>query len=122
MEIKQLTNARVQNFKKMEKRRVVFALGVVYGTAKEKIKQIPKLIEEVINQTDLAEFDRSNFSEYGDFSLNFESVFYVDSPDYNTYMNVKELVFQSIYQRFEAEKIEFAYPTQTVYLEKEQKA
>lgn len=116
----ELTDARVQNFKKMEKRRVVFSLGVVYGTRQEKLASIPKIIKEIIDQTELAEPDRCHFIEYGDFSLNFETVYYVQSPDYNIHMDVKQKINLAIAKKFEQEKIDFAFPTQTIFMGKEQ--
>ena len=43
-----LTDSRVRNYKRMEKRRVVFQFGVTYGTSVEKLKEIPKIVEEII--------------------------------------------------------------------------
>ena len=115
---KELTAVRVQNFKKMERRRVAFTLGVVYGTKAEKIEKIPVIVGEVIGETENTNFDRCHFNGFGDFALNFEIVFYVNSPDYNLYMDIREKINLGLYRAFEREKIEFAYPTQTVYLNK----
>ena len=54
----ELTTARVQNFGIMEKRRVVFSLGVTYDTAQDKLEKIPDTIKNIIKQVDLVEFDR----------------------------------------------------------------
>jgi small-conductance mechanosensitive channel len=77
------------------------------------------LIQEIIESQELATFDRSHFSRYGDFSLNFETAYYVESPDYKTYMDVQQAVNLAIYERFHQEEIEFAYPTQTLYVQNE---
>ena len=114
----ELTSARVQNFKKMEKRRVAFNLGVIYGTKSEKLEKIPTLIKEIVSKVKSAEFDRCHFKSYGDFSLNFEIVYYVNSAEYQDYMEVNQLVNLEIYKKFAEEKIEFAYPTQTVFVNK----
>ena len=114
-----MTGARIQNFKKMEKRRVKFLLGVVYGLSAEKLEQIPLFIKEIIDSVDGAEFERSHFNAYGDFSLNFETVYY-SSTQYEEHMDIQQKVYLAIYKKFEEEKIEFAYPTQTIFLEKTQ--
>jgi small-conductance mechanosensitive channel len=114
----ELTSTRVQNFKKMKERRVIFNLGVVYGTSSEKLEAIPKMIKEIVDLVDGVDYDRCNFDEYGDFSLNFQTVFFVKSADYKDYMNKKEEANLAIYKRFEKEGIEFAYPTQTLYVNK----
>ncbi|MCJ7553791.1 MAG: mechanosensitive ion channel family protein, partial [Ignavibacteriaceae bacterium] len=66
-----LTNSRVHNYKKMERRRVVFKLGVIYQTPSRKLKMIPQIVKEIIERQDDTVFDRGHFASYGDFSLNF---------------------------------------------------
>lgn len=111
-----LTNSRVQNFKRMEKRRVVFSIGVTYETEIEKIRQIPGLIQEIIEAQQEVAFDRAHFSGFGDFSLNFEIVYYVQSGDYLMYMNRQQDIYLQILERFEKENIDFAYPTQKLFI------
>ncbi|MFW6364982.1 MAG: mechanosensitive ion channel family protein [Spirochaetota bacterium] len=114
----ELTSTRIHNFKKMEKRRIVFTIGVVYGTSASMLRKIPVFIKDIIDAQDTAEFDRSHFFSYGDFSLNFETVYYVTSNDYNIYMDTQHSINLGIYEKFEKEGIEFAYPTQTIYTKK----
>ncbi len=111
-----LLTSRIQNYGRMFERRVVFSLGVTYQTPLEKLKLIPEIVKEAVEAQDKTRFDRSHFMKYADFSLNYESVFYVASPDYNVYMDIQQAIFFRIHERFEAEGIEFAYPTQTIYV------
>ncbi|MEG8947914.1 mechanosensitive ion channel family protein [Rosettibacter firmus] len=113
-----LTSAIVHNFKRLEKRRVVLKLGVTYQTPFEKLKSIPEMIKEIIIKNDLVQFDRGHFAGYGDFSLNFEFVYFILSPDYLTYMDIQQKINYDIFEKFEKEKIEFAYPTQTIFINK----
>ncbi len=115
---KELTTARVQNFKKMEKRREAFSLGVTYETSKEKLEKIPGMVENVVSGAEGAEFDRCHFSLYGDFSLNFDIVYFIDSPEYAAYMDIKQKINLGIFDAFNKEGIEFAYPTQLIYTKK----
>lgn len=115
---RELTTTRVNNYKKMEKRRVLFTLGVCYETPLEKLKKVNSIIEEIIDKVDGAEADRTHFKEYADFSLNFEIVYYVTSRDYNFYMDVQQAINFAIKEAFEKEGIEFAYPTQTLFVKK----
>ncbi len=112
---KDLTDSRVHNFKRMEKRRVVFSVGVTYQTTAEQLKKIPGIIKGIIETIDGATFDRSHFSAFGDFSLNFESVYYIAGPDFNDYMDRQQKIYLQIFEAFENEGIEFAYPTQTLF-------
>lgn len=112
-----LLNTRIRNFKRMRERRVVFKIGVVYQTPTEKLQQIPAMIREIIESQEATRFDRAHFSTYGDFALLFEIVYYVLNPDYNLYMDIQQAVNLEIFKRFQAAGIEFAYPTQSLYLQ-----
>lgn len=113
-----LTNSRVQNYKRMETRRVVFSISVLYETPVEKLKTIPEMIKRIIeDQADL-KFDRAHFSSFGNSSLNFEIVYLVSSADYNLFMDKQQSINLAIFEEFEKEKIEFAYPTQKIYIDR----
>ncbi|MFC1576420.1 mechanosensitive ion channel family protein [Candidatus Omnitrophota bacterium] len=114
-----LTSSRVRNYKRMEKRRVVFKLGVTYQTPLKKLKEIPGTIRSIIENVDDTVFDRAHFSSYGDFNLVIEVVYYVLSRDYNKYMDTQQEINFAVKEAFEEKGIEFAYPTQTVYVNKE---
>jgi small-conductance mechanosensitive channel len=114
-----LTNSRVRNYKRMEKRRVVFKLGVTYDTSLEKVKEIPEILRSTITCLPDAAFDRAHFSSYGDFSLNFEVVYYTLSGDYNKYMDIQQEINFAIKAAFEQREIEFAFPTQTLFINRQ---
>ncbi|MFN2317224.1 MAG: mechanosensitive ion channel family protein [Gemmatimonadales bacterium] len=111
-----LLSSRLHNFGRLQERRAVLVLGVTYQTPREKLQRIPTILREAVETQDGARFDRSHFDTYGDFSLNFETVFYVLSNDYVRFMDIKQAVLFEIHARFEAEGIEFAYPSQTLFL------
>jgi small-conductance mechanosensitive channel len=113
-----LTNSRVHNYKKMERRRVVFKLGVTYQTSAKQLKMIPQIVKQIIEEQKDATFDRGHFASYGDFSLNFEFVYYVTGSDYNKYMDIQQTINLTIFETFEKEGIEFAYPSQTLFVNK----
>ncbi|MDD4293880.1 MAG: mechanosensitive ion channel family protein [Candidatus Omnitrophica bacterium] len=115
-----LTNSRIRNYKRMEKRRIVFSFRVTYNTSSDSLKKIPDLVKEIINSIESAYFDRAHFYKYGDFSLDYEVVYYVLSSDYNIYMDIQQEINLGIKQAFEENNIEFAFPTQTLYLNKDQ--
>jgi len=111
-----LLKSRLRNFGRMAERRVVFSIGVTYQTPRRKLERIPRLIREAIERQERTRFDRSHLKEFGDFSINFESVYYVLAPDFNLHMDVQQAINLRIHELFEEESIEFAYPTQTLYL------
>jgi small-conductance mechanosensitive channel len=114
-----LLSARVRNYKRMAERRIAFTIGVTYQTPRSSLQQIPGMIRSAVEAQELARFDRSHFKEFGDFSLNFETVYYVLQPDFNTYMDVQQAINLDIHEKFEEAGIDFAYPTQTLFLTRE---
>jgi small-conductance mechanosensitive channel len=114
-----LLGSRIRNFKRMFQRRVVFTIGVTYQTPRAHLEQIPEMIRAAIEAQDTVRFDRAHFARYGPSSLDFETVYHVLDADYNRYMDIQEAVNLEIHRRFEDAGIEFAYPTQTVFVHSE---
>jgi len=115
---KELTSTRIQNFKKLKTRRVLLNIGVTYDTSALKLKKINKIVENSFKKVKNVEFSRSHFRQFGDFSLMFEVVYYVLSNEYVEYMNVQQEINFGIRDAFEKEKIDMAFPTQTLYIKK----
>lgn len=112
-----LLGSRIRNYGRMFERRVAFDLGVTYQTPREQLKAIPGMIRGAVEEHgDAVRFDRAHFKKYGDFALVFETVYYVMGPDYNKYMDIQQAINLRIHELFEAGGIEFAYPTQTLFV------
>lgn len=111
-----LTNSRLHNYKKMLRRRIVFKIGVVYQTSYEQLEAIPGYIKDIITGVEGLTLDRTHFSGYGDSSLDFETVYYVEDPDYNMYMDKQQQIYLALFKKFTDEGIVFAYPTRTLFL------
>ena len=117
-----LLQSRIRNLKRMEERRVVFTLGVTYGTPRERLAEIPGVIRAIVEACEPVRFDRAHFHGFGDFSLNFEVVYWMLDPDYNLYMDVRQQINLDLVREFESRGIEFAFPTQTLFLQKQDDA
>ena len=115
MSNKELVESRINNYKRMERRRVVFSFGIAYETPIEKVKKIPGTVEEIISTMNDTTFDRAHFHQFGDFSLTFEVVYYLEISDYALYMDRQQEINLALMTYFEKNKIRFAYPTQRVY-------
>ncbi len=111
----ELTTARVNNFKKMQERRISFQFGVTYETQHEKVKQINGIVERIFEAVEGGRLDRVHFTSFGDSALLFDVVYYVESSDYGVYLDIQERVNHEMMEKFAEVGIEFAYPTQTVY-------
>ncbi len=111
-----LIKSRIRNFQHLYERRICFSLGVVYSTPYEKMEKIPAICREIIEALPDTRFDRAHFKEFGPYSLNIEIVYFVLNPDYAAYMDTQQRINFAIMRAFAAEGIEFAFPSQTVYL------
>ncbi len=113
-----LLSSRVNNYKRMQERRVVFRMGVTYQTPLAQLKELAAKIRAVVESDKMARFDRCHFVGFGDSSLDFETVYFVKSAEYNDYADLHQRICLKIMDLMENEKIEFAYPTRTLFLEK----
>ena len=111
-----LTNGIISNYAQMNKRRLVHKLGVVYETNLSKMTIIPKLIETIVDSVENAKFDRCHFVEFGNFSLDFELVYFIPTNNYSKAMTAQQTINLEIIKKFKEEGIDFAFPTQTINL------
>ena len=112
----ELLKSRVRNYGRMLERRVVMSHSVTYDTPLEKIEQIPVILRTAIQRQKDTRFDRAHFAKHGGSALEFESVYYVLSPDYNVYMDIQQAINLEIHRRFTELGIEFAILSRRLYL------
>lgn len=112
----ELVNSQIRNYGTMKRRRIVFHLGFTYDTSVTKLKMIPGMIKKIFQKEKEVTLDRVHFQEYGESSLNYEIVYYIESNEYLTYMNKQHAVNLAIKAECEKEKIKMAFPTRTVYM------
>ncbi|MBN1119748.1 MAG: mechanosensitive ion channel family protein [Anaerolineae bacterium] len=111
-----LVNSRLHNYKEMKERLVIFKIGVLYETPREKLKMIPDMIRESIQVHPEVSLDRSHLAEMGDSALIFETIYRVLDPDYSLYMDIQQAIIYDLLEKFEEAGIMTAYPTQTLYI------
>jgi len=114
-----MTDSRIHNFKKMQRRRIVFTVGVTYETPIEKVKMIPGILKEIVESEKSVDFDRAHFKSFGDSSLDYEVVYIINSADFNTYMDIQQEYNYQIYEKFGELGISIAFPTRTLYVRNE---
>lgn len=112
-------SSRVRNYGRMHERRAVFAVGVTYQTPRAQLEAIPGILKEAVEAQEQTRFDRAHLKAFGDFSINFETVYYVKVPEYAKYMDVQQAINLRLHEEFETREIEFAYPTQTLFVAKQ---
>jgi small-conductance mechanosensitive channel len=113
---KELTSKYVRNFKKLKKRRITFTVQVSCDTPIEKLKKIPEIIAEIIKKIKMAQLGTVHFRQFGDFSFDFDVVYYVKTGDYTKYLDIQQRINFEILEEFEKEKIEMPYPTQKIFV------
>ncbi len=111
----ELTTARVQNFKKMDERRVVMNIGITYETPFETVENLPSIVREAFESFEGGRIDRVFFTTFGDSALLFEIVYFIESGEMVEYLKVQERFNLQLFKTFTDQGIEFAYPTQTIY-------
>ncbi len=111
-----LLNSRIQNFKKMEERRVLFRFGVTYDTPDEDLRRLPEMVKTAIEPLEDTRFDRAHFQGFGPSSLDFEVVYYVMGRDYGVFMDKQQTINLELVKAFRASGLSFAFPTQTLHV------
>jgi small-conductance mechanosensitive channel len=109
-----LLNSRIRNFKRMQRRRVLFILGVSYATPYEKLIGLPEIVQEIISNQEQATFDRAHFSQINQFSLDFECVYYVEASDITAHVQIQHAINLALIKKLSEEEIEIPFPTQTL--------
>ena len=111
-----LLKSRIRNYKRMSERRVVLNFNVPYATSADLLEQIPGWVKEIVEAQEQTRFDRAHLMKFAEFSLQFEVVFYVLSPDYNVYMDIQQRIQLALIRQFEKAGVSFALPMRSVIL------
>ncbi|MEE9369990.1 MAG: mechanosensitive ion channel family protein [Sedimentisphaerales bacterium] len=119
-----IANSIVENVGKRPFIRRTSNITITYDSGHTKAKRAVEIIKEVLAgvpevNTDPEKPPRVYFSDFNDWSLNIYMSYFVKPPDYWVYHEVNERVNLEIMKRFEAEQIEFAFPSQTLYVKKD---
>lgn len=103
----ELLKQTIQNYKRMETRRIAFRFVVAYGATAEQIQAIDREVRNYIESIELAKFDRAHFLQFVERGLEFEVVYYVLSADYNVYMDMQQDINLAIMRAVHAQGLEF---------------
>lgn len=112
-----LLKSRVRNYAPMLERRVALPLGVTFDTPAATLARIPQMMSEIVTAVPGTRFDRSHFVRIGESALEFETIYYVLSPDYLAYVDAAQAINLAVISRFADQHIEFAFPTRTVVVQ-----
>ena len=109
-----MTDNIIENVTSVNKRRALFTLGLIYDTSNAKLERAIQIVKDILKQNiNLIEEDfKVTFDNFGAYSLDIRVAYNV--RDAKNLVDSKDIVNKEIKKRFESEKIEFAYPTQTI--------
>jgi len=119
-----VSNEMVENIGKRPYIKRVANITITYDTPPDKVEKALQIIKDVLADTEEVNRDpslvpRVHFNEFNDWSLNIFMIYWVTPPDFWLFMEVNEKVNLAIMRAFEKEGIEFAFPSQTLYVKKD---
>lgn len=111
-----LLKARIRNHQRMETRRAAFVIRVTYQTSEEQLRAVPDIVRGIITAQENVNFERAHFFAFSEWSLDFEVVYWILTPDYFVFMDAQQEIYLRLYRAFAERGIEFAHPFQNVRL------
>ncbi|MDG9883778.1 mechanosensitive ion channel family protein [Pseudomonas sp. GD04058] len=109
-----MISSTIQNYKRLQERRIVFEFGLSYDTPTEAVKQAPEIVEQAIRAQDQVRFDRAHLRGFGKEALEFECVYIVKDPGYNLYMDIQQAINFHLLERFSRIGAKFAVPVRAI--------
>lgn len=112
----ELLKQTINNYKRMEQRRVVFKFRLTYGTTPEQAEAVPGIVRRAIESQDKTRFDRAHFQGFGDSALEFEVVYFVLSADFNLYMDIQQHINLTLLRELRQLGVDFGLPARTLQM------
>ena len=111
-----VAKSAIENFTKSSKRRVRVSLSLEYGISSKKLSRAKEVLQEIINDTRGIDPDSfgAHFSGFGDSWITLTLTYHI--AETSRFLDIQDNVNTRIKERFEKEKIEFAYPSRTLYV------
>jgi small-conductance mechanosensitive channel len=110
-----LLNKELHNMARLDRRRHVLTIGVIYQTPPETCAAIPEMIRGIVEAQPKCTLVRCGMTAFAASSLDYELQFDVHSEVYDEVFNARSAVCIAILKAFNDAGIEFAYPTQTSF-------
>ena len=110
-----LLKSRLRNYGRMIERRVQFVIGVALDSPPEKLSQIPAALRAIVESEQNTRFDRSHFARIGSASLDFETVYFVTTPNYGVYMDIQQRINLKVIELLTKQGLQLAIPVQRIW-------
>ncbi|MBU6477322.1 MAG: mechanosensitive ion channel family protein [Xanthomonadaceae bacterium] len=105
----------IHNYSRMQQRRVMFNFRLPFDTPRAKIPEVVARVRGFIEREKPTRFDRGYLSGFGDYGLDFEFVYYVLDPGYNTFVEIQQRINLAMLEAWDELGIEFAVPARKVH-------
>ncbi len=115
-----IANESIENFSNRDRRRIKFTIGIEYSTPPEKVEEILKGIKGLIesNEGIANDFYLVNFTTFADSWLEIFVYCFTTTTNWKRYLEIKEDLNLSIMNLLQKEGVNFAFPSQSIYIEK----
>ena len=113
---KTVGNATIINIARRPTIRTVMNIGITYDTSADKVKRALQLLEEIYKSDPMTKDVIITFNKFADSALNIEVVHFWNSTDHKAYLLGLQALNLRVKEQFDKEGIEFAFPTQTIYV------
>lgn len=113
---KEVGTARIVNITRRPTIRACFGIGLTYDTPASRVRRATELLEEILKSDPDTHDYLVHFNKFGDSSLILDVVYWCRKNDYREFIKIFQRINLTIKERFDAEGLEFAFPTQTIQL------
>ena len=112
-----LLDQEIHNMARMARRRIEVQFGFIYQTSPDLAEMVPEIVGKIVKDVQAVEFERCGMSGFGPSSIDYTLVFFSLQPDFNRSMAARSRVLLALFKGLQEEGLEFAYPTQTLFIE-----
>jgi len=112
----EVADSAIENVTSEPSRKMTLDLGLTYDTDEVQMERAMQILQEIAAQNSSPEKNAvTAFTAFNDFALNIRFIYYIKKGE-SVFGNQTKINLE-ILKRFNAEKLEFAFPTQTIYAE-----
>ena len=112
-----IADSTLENVSSEKMRRIRIVLGLTYDTTTPQLKKAKKLLEKIVKDHVTVDDKVSvSFNNFGPSSLDILVIYWI--KDLNNILNIKDEINMAIKLEFDKAKLNFAFPSQSIYIEK----
>lgn len=116
---KTMGNATITNIAMRPTIKTEMVFGLTYDTTTEKMRLAIDILSEIYRAHPMTHEAIIAFTEFADSSLNIKVVHWWKNTDYKAYLSGMQDINLTIKQRFDEERLNFAFPSRTLYVKQD---